>query len=90
MVSVFLFVATLQLGFQYFGSVALYTKEPSGVFQTVVFVAQLPCAQRTSWDALRPWCPGCSRSPGMSLIVVSNALSAMVPLVCLRMWCQMF
>lgn len=61
--------------FQSFGSVALLAIVPPGGLQTVS-IAQLPCVQRTSWDAFKLWCPGCSESPGMSPVVVSDALGA--------------
>ena len=87
MVSVSLCAAELQGGFQSVGLVALHATEPPGGLQTVVSVAQLPCVQRSSWDAFKLWClqgnrqagdqllscPVCSRSPGMPQAVVSVA-----------------
>jgi hypothetical protein len=57
-------------------------QSPPGGLQTVVFIAQLPCVQKSSWDSFKLWClqesrqtglscPVCSRSPVMPLTVVS-------------------
>ena len=87
MVSFSLCAAELQEGFQSVGSVALHDTEPSGGLQTVMLVAQLPCVQRNPWDAFKLCClqgstqagdqllncAVCSRSPGRSLAVVSEA-----------------
>jgi len=73
-VSVSLCAATLQGGFQSFRLVALPALEPLEGLPTAVSIAQLPCVQRNSWDAFKLWCPGYSRSPGMSLVVMSDAL----------------
>ena len=86
-VSFSLCASELQGGFQSVGSVALCATEPPGGLQTVMLVAQLPCVQRNPWDAFKLCClqgstqagdqllncAVCSRSPGRSLAVVSDA-----------------
>ena len=56
MVSVSLCAAELQGGFHSVGSVALHATDSPGSLQTVVSVIQLPCVQRSSWDAFKLWC----------------------------------
>ena len=67
-VSVSLCAAELPGGFQSVGSVALHATEPLGDLQTVVSVIQLPCVQRSSWDAFKLWCLQGSRQAGDQLL----------------------
>ena len=87
MVSVSLYAAELLGGFQSVGSVALHALDPLGSLHTIMSVTQLPCIQRSSWEAFKLCClqesrqaddqlftcPVCSRYPGMPLAVVSVA-----------------
>ena len=87
MVSVSLYASELLGGFQSVGSVALHALDPLGSLHTVMSDAQLPCMQRSSWEAFKLCClqesrqaddqllncPVCSRYPEMPQAVVSVA-----------------
>lgn len=87
MISISLYAAELQGGFQSVGSVTLNATEYPGGLLMVVAVAQLLGVQRNSWDALKFCClqgsrqandqllscSVCSRFPGMLQAVLSFA-----------------
>ena len=68
MSSVSLCAAELQGGFQSVESVDLHVAEPPQCLQNVVLIAQLPCVQRSSWDAFKLWCLQGSRQASDQLL----------------------
>ena len=77
-------VAEHKEDFQSVWPVLLHALEPPGGLQIAVTLAQLPCVQRSSWDAFKLWCLQGSREAGCSV-----ALCAADLLGCLRLWCQL-
>ena len=49
-------VAEHKEDFQSVWPVLLHALEPPGGLQIAVSLAQLPCVQRSSWDAFKLWC----------------------------------
>ena len=84
-VSVSLYAAEIQGGFQCVELSALHATESLGALQTVVTTAKLPYVQRNSWDTFRL----CCFQGGDKLVInCSVALCADDLLECLRLWCQ--
>ena len=67
-------VAEHKEDFQSVWPVLLHALEPPGGLQIAVTLAQLPCVQRSSWDAFKLWCLQGSRQAGDQLLSCSVRL----------------